>query len=189
MLPTLFVSLILTAGTVEDPRGFQFDIPPGFEPFPNFKPTATKLYAYGKNLGTPDAVTFTIDALEGPVTAGQPSKSCGLLMKSIDRTVGVETSESWNGTTLSGARLTMTHVFGEVLVLCLDVPVSPNGLSFMVSGKPANEAALRETFRAVLGSLKQSGRSGFSLQWLLLLIPVAALILWRVSASASRSSR
>jgi len=152
----LLCALVLHASVVMDPRGFRFAVPDGFEPFPNFQPTATKLYAFGKNLGTPEAVTLTVDLLDGPVTPGQPSRSCGLLLNSINRTVGKPLTQSWQGSELNGLRMLMTHTFGEVVVLCLDVPIAPTGLSVMVSGKPANEAALQQTFEAVLSSLENS---------------------------------
>ena len=155
-MSTLLLTLMLTAsGVVEDPRGFSFTLPEGFEPFPGFKPTQTKLYAYGKNLGTPGALTLTIDVLEGPTPPGA-SRSCGALLNSIDRTVGTPITLNWQGTELSGLKMVMTHVFGEVLVYCVDVPVLPNGLSVVVSGKPENAEVLAETFDGVLASL--SGR-------------------------------
>ena len=153
-MSALFLSLVLQAATVADPRGFQFTLPEGFTPFPNFQPTGFKLHAYGKNLGTPDAITLTIDLVDGPVTAGQPSLTCGLLLNSIDRTVGKPITQRWQALELSGLRMLMTHTFGEVVVLCLDVPIAPNGLTVMVSGKPSNEAALQQTFEGVLSSLE-----------------------------------
>ena len=43
-MPTLVLALMVAAATdarvVEDPRGFHFTVPAGFEPFPNFQPTA-----------------------------------------------------------------------------------------------------------------------------------------------------
>lgn len=163
-MSTLVLALFIAAAgeprVVEDPRGFRFTVPQGFEPFPGFKPTTTKLYAFGKNLGTPGALTLTLDVLDGPATKGA-SRSCGALANSIERTVSSPSPEQWNGGLaprgedgeLSGARLVMTHVFGEVLVFCVDVPVLPNGLSLMISGKPENEAILHETFRATLASI------------------------------------
>lgn len=160
-MSTLVLALFIAAAgeprVVEDPRGFRFTVPRGFEPFPGFKPTTTKLHAFGKNLGTPDALTLTIDALEGPATPGA-SRSCGALANSIERTVSSPSPESWRHEDLSGARMMMTHVFGDVLVFCVDVPVKPNGLSVMISGKPQNEAILHETFRATLASI-EAGRS------------------------------
>ena len=152
MSPLLLV-LALSALPTADPHGFQFTVPGGFEPFPNFQPTATKLYAFGKNLGTPDAVTLTLDVLDGPALAGSASQSCKALLNAIDRTVGKPITESWHGTQLSGLRMVMTHPFGEVLVFCVDVPIAPNGISLMVSGKPANEAALKQGFEDTLSSL------------------------------------
>lgn len=156
-MSTLLLALMLTA-SVDDPRGFHFAVPGGFEPFPGFQPTATaerpgKLYAFARDLGTPDAVVIAIDVLEGPSTAGAASRSCGALMHSIDRTVGKPIAQRWQGEELSGLRMVMTHAFGEVVVYCVDVPLLPNALSVMVSGKPAHEAFLLETFHAVLGSL------------------------------------
>lgn len=155
-MSALLCALVLHASVVVDPRGFRFAVPDGFEPFPNFQATATRLYAYGKHLGTPDAITLTVDLLDGPVTPGQASRSCGLLLNSIDRTVGKPITQTWQGSELSGLRMLMTHPFGEVVVLCLDVPISPSGLSVRVSGKPANEAALQQAFDAVLSSLENS---------------------------------
>lgn len=153
MSPLLLV-VALSALPTADPRGFQFTVPGGFEPFPDFQPTATKLYAFGKNLGTPDAVTLTLDVLDGPVVAGSASRSCGALLNAIDRTVGKPITEHWKNTELSGLRMVMTHPFGEVLVFCVDVPIAPNGISLMVSGKPANEAALKQAFEDTLSSLE-----------------------------------
>ncbi len=147
---------------IEDPRGFHLTVPDGFEAFPGFKPTANKLYAFGKNLGTPEAVTLTIDVLDGPATAGAVSKSCGALMNSIDRTIGKPITEKWGTVELNGLRMVMTHVFGEVVVFCVDVPVTPNAISVMVSGKPANEAVLQETFRSVVQSTVAGGEGGFA---------------------------
>jgi hypothetical protein len=131
-----------------------FSVPAGFEPFPGFKPTATKLYAFGKNVGTPDAMVLAIDRLEGPTTAGAPSRSCGALMNSMDRTVGKPITEPWQGQELHGLRLVLTQMFGEVVVYCVDVPLEPNAaLSLMVSGKPSNEALIHETFQSALSSL------------------------------------
>ncbi len=152
MSPLLLV-LALSALPTADPHGFQFTVPGGFEPFPNFQPTATKLHAFGKNLGTPDAVTLTLDVLDGPVVAGSASRSCGALLNAIDRTVGKPITEPWHGSELSGLRMVMTHPFGEVLVFCVDVPIAPNGISLMVSGKPANEVALKQAFEDTLSSL------------------------------------
>jgi hypothetical protein len=151
----LLALMLAAAPVIQDPRGFHFTVPEGFEPFPGFRPTATKLYAYGKNLGTPDAITITIDGLQGPANVG--SMSCGELMHSIDRTVGTPHLEKWGSTELSGLRMLMTHVFGEVLVLCVDVPLTPNAISVRVSGKPDNEALLHQTFEAVLSSLEREG--------------------------------
>lgn len=157
MLALILSLLAATPSTgrhvVEDPRGFQFTLPSGFEPFPGFKPTASKLYAFAKNGGTPDAVILAIDVLDGPTTAGGPSRSCGALMNSMDRTVGKPITEPWQGQQLSGLRLVLTQMFGEIVVDCVDVPVQPNALSLMVSGKPANEAFIQETFRSVLSSV------------------------------------
>ncbi len=154
---SLLLAMVLAGAgdsrVIEDPRGFHFTVPEGFEPFPQFQPTATKLYAYGKNLGSPAAVTFTIDVLDGPTTAGAVSQSCRALMNDMNRTVGTPFHETWKRAELSGVHMVMTHTFGEVVVLCVDVPVTPRALSVMVSGKPANEPALQETFRAVLSSL------------------------------------
>ena len=154
----LFLSLLAATPSaeprvIEDPRGFQFSLPAGFEPFPGFKPTATKLYAFAKNGGTPDAVILAIDVLDGPTTAGAPSRSCGALMNSMGRTVGKPITERWAGLDLSGLRLVLTQMFGEVVVHCVDIPLEPNALSLMVSGKPANEAFIQETFRSVLSSV------------------------------------
>lgn len=155
-MSTLVLALLIAAAgeprVVEDPRGFRFTVPPGFESFPGFKPTTTKLYAFGKNLGTPHALTLTLDVLDGPATKGA-SRSCSALANSIERTVSSPSPESWRHEDLSGARMVMTHVFGEVLVFCVDVPVLPNGLSLMLSGKPENEAILHETFSATLASI------------------------------------
>ena len=190
-MSTLLIAMLLAAGgPVEDPRGFHFEVPAGFEAFPGFKPTGNKLYAFGKDLGTPGAITLTLDVLDGPAVAGTASRSCGALLNSIDRTVGTPVKESWQGAELSGLRMVMTHVFGEVLVLCVDLPVSPNGISVMVSGKPENEAGLREAFNAVLGSLKQTGAHGVSWLELGLVVAVAAsIVAWRIRASLSRKKQ
>lgn len=194
---SLLLALVLTAASdarvIEDPRGFRFTVPAGFDDFPGFKPTEKKLYAFGRDLGTTDAITVTIELVDGPATAGTASASCGALMSSIDRTVGTGTQESWRGENLVGLRMLMTHVFGEVLVLCVDVPMTPRGLSLMVSGKPSNEPALREVFNAVLASSSPpSSRMGFS--WVEVLAAIVAVLfpVWfirRVRASASRSSQ
>ena len=110
---------------VTDPRGFHFTVPAGFEPFPGFKPTATKLYAFGKNVGTPDAMVLAIDLLDVPATAGAPSRSCGELMNSMGRTVGKPITAHWQGQELSGLRLVLTQMFGEIVVYCVDLPCSP----------------------------------------------------------------
>ena len=177
-MPTLVLALVIAGSTVEDPRGFHFTVPVGFEAFPNFQPTATKLYAFGKNLGTPDAVTITIDVLEGPTLSGASSRSCGALLNSINRTIGSPLVEKWRGAELNGLRMLMTHVFGEVLVFCVDLPVSPNALSVMVSGKPANEPLLHDTLSALLGSLTTEEKprdGGAALGGALLLILALAL--------------
>ena len=178
MSPLLLV-LALSASPISDPRGFQFTVPDGFEPFPNFQPTATKLYAFGKNLGTPDAVTLTIDLLDGPVIPGTASRSCGALLNAIDRTVGKPITQRWQSNELSGLHMVMTHTFGEVVVLCVDVPITPNGLSVMVSGKPANEPALQQSFEGILSSFEKE-KPGAQL-WLgaaaVLIIVIA--VLWR----------
>jgi hypothetical protein len=190
---SLLLALVLTASpVVEDPRGFHFTVPEGFEAFPGFVANEKKLYAFGKNLGTAEAITVTLDLVEGPATAGTPSASCGALMNSIDRTLGSGTQEQWRGATLVGLRMLMTHVFGEVLVLCVDVPMAPKGLSLMVSGKPGHEAALRETFNAMLSSISPVER-GFPFSPVELLAAIVAVLFpaWfvrRVRASASRSS-
>ena len=180
-MPTLVLALMVTAATeahvVGDPRGFHFTVPAGFESFPKFQPTATKLYAFGKNLGTPEAVTLTIDVLEGPTRPDGPSRSCGALLNSIDRTIGSPLVEQWRGDKLNGLRMLMTHVFGEVLVFCVDVPVSPNALSVMVSGKPGNEPLLHDVFTALLASLATGEQShdGVALLGGALLLVLAAL--------------
>ncbi|MDP1823371.1 MAG: hypothetical protein Q8L48_09020 [Archangium sp.] len=181
-MPTLMLALLIAAApVVEDRRGFTFTVPAGFEPFPGFKPTATKLYAFGKNLGTPGALTLTIDVLDGPATPGA-SRSCATLANSFERTVSSPSLETWLGQELSGARLVMTHVFGEVLVFCVDVPVLPNGLSVMISGKPGNEAILRETFRATLASIRtdDSPMGTFAPIGLALIVALVALS-WKMS--------
>lgn len=167
---SLLLALLLTASpdarVIVDPGGFQFTVPAGFDAFPGFTPTEKKLYAFGKNLGTPDAITLTIDLVDAPVKAGNVSASCGALMNSIDRTVGKPTQEKWRGTELIGLRMLMTHVFGEVLVFCVDVPGAPKGLSLMVSGKVGNEAALREVFVAVLSSIDEPSSGGGAARFL-----------------------
>lgn len=174
------MSPLLLVLALADPHGFQFTVPEGFEPFPNFQPTATRLYAYGKNLGTPGAVTFTIDLVEGPVVAGEASRSCGALLNDINRTVGKPITQPWQGRDLSGLRMLMTHTFGEVVVLCVDVPIAPNGLSVMVSGRPDNEAALQQTFEAVLSSL-ENPTPGNALPFVGAgLIVVISLAAWRL---------
>lgn len=162
----LLLSLVVTAPSaeprqVDDPRGFHFTVPAGFEPFPGFQPTATRLYAFGKNLGTPEAVILALDVVDGPLTAGAPSRSCGALMNSIDRTVGKPITEPWQGAELSGLRMLMTQIFGEIVVYCVDVPVLPSALSLKVSGKPTNEALLHDTFQSVLASLETPRSQSF----------------------------
>ncbi len=104
---SLLLALLLTAspGTqvVVDPGGFQFAVPAGFDTFPGFQPTEKKLYAFGKNLGTPNAITVTIDLVDGPVTGGTVSASCGALMNSIDRTIGKPTQERWRDVELQSS--------------------------------------------------------------------------------------
>lgn len=201
-MSTLMLALLIAAAgdsrTVEDPRGFTFTVPRGFEPFPGFKPTPTKLYAFGRDLGTPQALTLTLDVLDGPATPGA-SRSCATLANSIERTVSAPSPESWRGEELGGARMVMTHVFGEVLVFCVDVPVLPNGLSLMISGKPGNEPILHENFRATLASIHAGGeRLGGGAPFVLGLVMLLATALalsrklkrrGRVRASASDRSR
>lgn len=186
----LLLALVLTAAPepISDPRGFTFQLPEGFGAFPGFKPAGNKLYAFGKNLGTPNAITLTLDAIDGPVTPGSSSENCGKLM-AIDRTVNSPLKERWKDTELLGVRMVMTHVFGEVVVLCVDVPA---GVTLMVSGKPENEPALREAFSSTLSTIARAGDSS-SLEVPLVLAPLALLLLYfarrRLRASASRSSR
>lgn len=189
----LLLTLMLAAAPIAASRGFSFQVPDGFGPFPGFTPKGNKLYAYGRNLGSPEAITLTLDAAEGPVTPGGPSESCRKLMQSIDRTVGSPLKEQWNGTELLGMRMVMTHVFGEVVVLCADVPVKPAGVTLMVSGKAANEPALRETFTSVLSSISTAEEPRPFPVALVVAGIVSVLFLFvfvrRVRGSASRSSR
>jgi hypothetical protein len=187
---SLLLLTVLTAAPISDARGFTFQPPEGFSAFPGFTPSGNKLYAFGKNVGTPQAIALTIDAVEGPVTPGKPSENCGKLM-SIDRTVNSPLKEQWNGTELLGVRMVMTQMFGEIVVFCLDVPVKPNSVTLMVSGKTANEAALREAFSATLSSISApEERRSF-------VIPLAAMLsviflfffVRRIRGPASRSSR
>lgn len=179
MSPLLLV-LALSALPTADPHGFQFTVPDRFEPFPDFQPTATKLYAFGKNLGTPEAVTLTLDLLDGPVIAGTASRSCGALLNAIDRTMGKPITAHWQTTELSGLRMVMTHPFGEVLVVCVDVPIAHQGLSLMVSGKPGNEAAVQQAFDETLSSLQnKSPASPFWLGAPVALIIITAVVLRR----------
>lgn len=192
-LPLLLLVLAVPAAAedIDDARGFQVSVPAGFVPFPGFVPTASnggpgKLYAYGKDLGSPHAVIVALDALDGPTIAGEPSRSCQKLLTEIARTVGRPITERWNGNQLSGLRMLMTHGFGEVLVFCVDVPIEPNALSVMVSGKPQNEVLLQETFRSLLGTLKaRSTASRAAPSGLLVLLAVVlaslagVLIRWR----------
>lgn len=149
----------LAAGQyVEDGRGFGFEVPDGFEPFPGFERTPApagpgKLYAFGKALGSPSAVVVALDAVAGvqPGTTGSPS--CQQLALDIARTTAAPLVESWNGQELTGLRMVMSHAFGEVLVFCVDVPLTPDAVSVRVSGKPANEVLLRETFRSLLATV------------------------------------
>jgi hypothetical protein len=188
----LLVTLILAAEPVSDPRGFTFQVPEGFSAFPGFTPAGNKLYAFGKNLGTLEAITLTLDAVEGPATPGGPSVNCGKLMQ-IDRTVGAPMTERWNGAELTGVRMVMTHGFGEVVVRCLDVPVKPSGVTLMVSGKPANEPALEDAFRKTLASISEAKAPGSSPPLLWVAAPLSAIFLFvfvrRLRGSASRSSR
>jgi hypothetical protein len=184
----LLLALVLAAAPelIADPRGFTFQVPEGFGDFPGFKPAGNKLYAFGKNLGTPNAITLALDAIEGP--PGSTSQNCGKLM-AIDRTVNSPLKERWNGTELVGVRMLMTQMFGEVVVFCLDVPV---GVTLMVSGKPENEPALREAFTSTLASIS-TPRESSSLEVPLALAPLVLVLLYfvrrRLRASASRSSR
>lgn len=189
-MPLLLLT-VLTAAPISDARGFTFQVPEGFSEFPGFKPTGNKLYAFGKDVGTPQAIALTIDAVETPVTAGQPSAACGKLMK-IDRTVNSPMKEQWQGTELVGVRMVMTQMFGEIVIFCLDVPVKPNGVTLMVSGKPENEAALRDAFTATLASISTPREESRRF-----VIPLAALLsviflfvfVRRIRGPASRSSR
>ena len=185
----LLLALVLTAApVVQDPRGFHFTVPEGFEAFPNFRPTSTKLYAFGKDLGTPDAIALTIDALEGPAGVGSPS--CNALMHSIERTIGTPHFEKWGGSELGGLRMLMTHIWGEVLVLCVDVPLTPNGVSVKVSGKPDKEAGLHQTFSAVVASMSTEpagtgGRLPLALGAIALSLVAAALLSRRLRNQAA----
>lgn len=184
----LLLLTVLAAAPISDPRGFIFQVPEGFSAFPGFTPNGNKLYAFGKHLGTPNAITLTLDAIDGPVTPGKSSENCGKLM-AIDRTVNSPLKERWKDTELLGVRMLMTHVFGEVVVFCLDVPA---GVTLMVSGKPENEPALRDAFSATLASIT-TDREASSLEVPLALAPLALVLLYflrrRLTASASRSSR
>jgi hypothetical protein len=186
---SLLLIAVLAAAPISDPRGFTFQLPEGFSAFPGFTPAGNKLYAFGKNLGTPNAITVTIDALDAPPTPGAASVNCSKLM-SIDRTVNSPLKEQWSGSELLGVRMAMEHMFGQVIVFCLDVPVQPNGVTLMVSGKPENEPALREAFNSTLSSISAPREASRSY-----LIPVALSVIFlfvfvrRIKASASRSSR
>jgi hypothetical protein len=85
--------------------------------------------------------------------------------------------------------MVMEHMFGQVIVFCLDVPV---GVTLMVSGKPENEAALREALTSTLASIEPPVRH--SPIPMLIGLLATALFLYLVArflvrASASRSSR
>lgn len=188
-MPALVLALLFSAAPegrlITDPRGFHFTLPPGFEPFPGFQPTDTKLYAFGTHLGTPQAAILAIDLLEGPTAPGAASRSCGELLNSMDRTVGRPITEPWQGRDLSGLRMTMTQLFGEIAVYCVDVPLTPRALSLKVSGKPANEAFLHDTFRAVLGSMEPPLDEAFGV-WVIGLVGSIAVALSAVVFRALR---
>jgi hypothetical protein len=180
---SLLLLIVLTAAPTSDPRGFSFQVPAGFDAFPGFTPNGNKLYAFGKNLGTPNAITLTIDAIDAPQAAGSPSVNCGKLM-AIDRTVNSPHQEKWNGTELLGVRMVMEHMFGQVIVFCLDVPV---GVTLMVSGKPENETALREAFTSTVSSI--SGAQEALPLPLLVAAPLSVLFLFFFVRRARAVSR
>lgn len=184
---SLLLLTVLAAAPVSDPRGFTFQVPEGFSAFPGFKPSGNKLYAFAKNVGTPQAVTLTIDAVEG--APGKVSENCGKLMQ-IDRTVNSPMSERWNGSELTGVRMVMTHMFGEVVVFCLDVPVKPNAVTLMVSGKPENEAALHQAFTSTLSSISPTAEPRSPMIPIAITASVIFLFFFvRRIRGASRSSR
>ena len=188
-MPLLLLTVL--AGTpISDSRGFTFQLPEGFSAFPGFTPNGNKLYAFGKNLGTPDAITLAIDGLDA--TPKGPSENCSKLM-SFDRTVNSPLKEQWNGTELLGVRMVMEQMFGKIVVLCLDVPLQPKSVTLMVSGKPDNEAAVHEAFTQTLASLSGDEEPRHSPWPIVLATSLSVIFLFffvrRIRGSASRSSR
>ncbi len=162
-LDYLAVVLLLTAGTalsaqvVEDPNGFSFTVPAGFAPGQRSLPTQVIATGYVyERMPTRDqpGFHFVIQPLDGPVELGKipafPHQPTGAII-----------SETWQGTTVYGARhaTDMAILRAVYFTAWIDLPLDPKPVRVMVVGNVLAETQgrqlLRELLDGVTGTLAQ----------------------------------
>ena len=152
--------LILSASPdpqrIEDPvRGYSFQLPAEFVELPGFqKPPPTlrtgTLGTWVRGLDRDDFVIVSLEGMGGAIARGPADLT--------DRRPGAsQLHEKWKGFDVDGLRLLEPQQGRAVVILAVQVPLSPDAVQVMSSGLAENEPAVREALLGVLATLE--GRS------------------------------
>ena len=155
----LALALLLSATSpevqrIEDPvRGYAFVLPQQFVMLPGFEPPAATartgtLGTWVSGLGQEDFVIVSIEGMGAPLARERVD------LTDQGRTGGTPLREKWKGFELDGLRMIKQREDQHILILAVQVPLSPDALQVMSSGLVENEAEVRAALRGVLASLE-----------------------------------
>lgn len=137
---------------IDDPaRGFSFRLPTDFVELPGFeKPAPTvrtgTLGTWVRGLEQDDFVIVSLEGLAGTI-GREPVDLTG-------QRGAAQLKEQWRSFEVDGLRLIRQQEDGAMVVLAVQVPLTPNALQVMSSGRVENEPAVHEALVGVLASLE-----------------------------------